>query len=228
MMFTRQRVLTLLCGFLLVGSLVFYFYKQNASPPEPIKIYKTTTPMQTESTPPIAPLREHTHKHPHDPSGHEHSAHPPETEDSRSGEIEGSDKLVQEMGLITSTADTDKTVLSIKEGISEEEATLWVQEQFEMLSKQMVEKYPEIARVTELTPNEFHGLYPTDEAKDAILELALQAKDEFLADFREILFMLPSKVRETVLDETWKLVEKNWGGPMADTIIANLRAEIGM
>ncbi len=227
MMFTRQRVLTLLCGFLLVGSLVFYFYKQNTSPPEPIKIYKTT-PMQTESTPPVAPSQEHTHKHSHGPSGHAHSAHPSETEDSRSGELEDSDELAREMGLRTSTADTDKTVSSTKEGISEEEATLWVQEQFEMLGKQMVEKYPEIAQVTELTPNEFHELYPTDEAKDAILELALQAKDEFLADFRESFFMLPSEVRESVLDETWKLVENNWGAPMADTIITNLRAEIGM
>ena len=104
-------------------------------------------------------------------------------EDLRSNDIADSEVVGRDKDIRSLTNASEKTVSSVMEGISEEEATLWIQEQFEILGKQMMEKYPEIARVTELTPDEFHELYSTDEAKDAIRELALQAKNEFFADF---------------------------------------------
>jgi len=107
------------------------------------------------------------------------------------------------------------------EELTKEETLAWVEEQFERLGQQMTEKYPEIARVTELTPDEFNARYSTDAEKDAILELALQAKDEFFADFRELFLMLPSDMGESALAETQTLLAKNWGPEHADTIIAD-------
>ena len=69
-MFTSQRVLTLLCGILLTGSVVFYFYKQNTSLQKPIKIYKTTSP-QTQSPSSVTTPHEHTHNHTYNSSVHE-------------------------------------------------------------------------------------------------------------------------------------------------------------
>lgn len=208
---------------LVVAGVSFYFYQKNRPEPEPIIKYLATPRAPQQASPAVS------HQEPQTHAGQTH-AKPEDTSTLRHSEEFSSVDNVEtpDTPHKRTTEEAENTAPSVLEGISEEEATLWVREQFEILGKQMAEKYPEIARVTELTPDEFHELYSTDEAKDAIRELALQAKDEFFTDFRELLLLLPSDVRESVLDETWTLVRKNWGEQMADTIITQIRAEIGM
>lgn len=209
---------------LVVAGVSFYFYQKNRPVPEPVIIYRAITPEEKKALPTTEISSEETHNHaspepkPKDISTLKHSEGV-----SHVDTVENRDTTHE-----ATAEDAEKTSDFVLEGISEEEATLWFQEQFEILGKQMAEKYPEIARVTELTPEEFHEIYSTDEAKDAIRELALQAKDEFFAAFRENLFLLPNDVRVAVLDETWTLVAKNWGAQMADTILTQIRAELGM
>jgi len=209
---------------ILVAGVCFYFYQKKHPEPEPVIIYRATTPQEKKALPTTETSSEETANHAeHYPKLEDISTLKPSEGVSHIDTVENRDTTHD-----ATAEDAEKTSESVLEGISEEEATLWVQEQFERLGQQMAEKYPEIARVTELTPDEFHELYSTDEAKDAIRELALQAKDEFFADFRELLLLLPSDVRESVLDETWTLVRKNWGEQMANTIIPQIRAELGM
>ncbi len=214
---------------LMIVGVSLYFYQKNRSETEAVRIYGATTPAVKKALPIVETSSEETQRH----AEHNHAEHHPTPEYTST--LEHSEELrsvapVENPGTLhTRTAEeAEKAVPSVFEGLSEEEASLWFQEQFEILGKQMAEKYPEIARVTELTPEEFHERYSTDEAKDAIRELALQAKDEFFADFRENLFLLPRDVRVSVLDETWTLVAKNWGEQTADTILTQIRAELGM
>lgn len=206
---------------LMVAGVSFYFHQKNRPEPEPIIKYLATPPAPQQASPAISHQEPQTHAKPENTSTLRHSEELISVDD-----VETPDTPHKRHK--RTTEEVENTAPSVLEGISEEEATLWVREQFEILGRQMAEKYPEIARVTELTPEEFHELYSTDEAKDAIRELALQAKDEFFADFRENLLLLPSDIRVSVLDETWTLVRKNWGEQMADTIITQIRAELGM
>jgi len=64
---TKSKGITLLCGFLLVGSVAFYFYKQNVPEPEPVIIYKATTPTPKTVEPTVATPQEQAHNH----SGHD-------------------------------------------------------------------------------------------------------------------------------------------------------------
>ncbi len=210
---------SILILFVVVG-VCFYFSEKKRPDREPVRIYSTTTPALKKAYREAFYSYEEKHTHVENrpkPKGIITSKH--------SEEIRHVDKMETSE---TAVEETKKTVPSVLEGISKEEATLWVQEQIGILGYQMAEKYPEIARIAHLTPDEYDTLYSTDEAKDAILELALQAKDEFFADFQELFLMLPRDVGEAILNDTYKLFAKNWGSEQADAIISNIRAEMGL
>ena len=223
----KKTLLGSILMLLVVVGVCFYFSQKKRPDPESVRIYSAATPALKNAPPEASHEEKHTHV------THTHAESHPKPEGvstlEHSEEVSRLDNVKTSETLHKRTAEeAEKTVPSVLEGISEEEATLWVQEQIGILGDQMAEKYPEIARIAHLTPDEYDALYSTDEAKDAILELALQAKDEFFADFQELFLMLPRDVGEAILDGTHKLFTKNWGAEKAGTIISEIRAEMGL
>ena len=220
----RTNLLGSLLVLLGVAAVPFYFYQKNRPASEPMRTYRATTPSLKAAHPPTettSPAEIQTH------AGHTHAGQE-HTERLTMREKRSALAHSQVETPASSNEEAVTEAPTVLEGMSEEEATAWVNEQFEMLSTQLAEKYPELARYPYLTTDEANALYATDEAKDALLEMALQARAEFFADFRQLFSLLPKEVVEATLDETRKLFTKNWGAEAANSIIAEIREEMGL
>lgn len=60
------------------------------------------------------------------------------------------------------------------------------------------------------------------------LSLAAEARAAFFDDLRDLFSLLPMDVTETALDETRQDLTENFGDEMADTIISQIRVEMGL
>ena len=79
-----------------------------------------------------------------------------------------------------------------------------------------MEKYPEFAELTRMTPEEIAQKYPTDE--DGI-QLAMRGQEFFnvyLEETRSFLVTLPGPLRELVIAKVHLQLAENWGRERAD------------
>lgn len=223
-------------GFLLLlGTLAFILYQRNSPESEPVKVYKATTKSVTEKaarTGAMPKLDSHDHM------GHNHAAHNPheihpvleeiDSENISSVDTERADDIDTRVSSQDEFAAESPTSATNAEEMTEQEAVAWLNEQFEILNAQLAENYPELIEIPHLTPEELDTLYPTPEARDALRELALQARTEFFEEFRKLFAEVPFGVVEIALSEARELFRQNWGPEAADTVIAEIRAEMGL
>ncbi len=205
-----------LSGFLVATCVIAFFLLRSDVPQEPIKIYKTTTPAplaKSENTIEARSLsasRDDTERPNTAAGGHFHEDGTWHAEPHTQPQPHTSTRPVP---------DADA---------AEDEFIEWVTAEFEILVSQMEVKYPEIARLAELTPDEINELYSTAAARHEISTLAAEARAEFFDDLRDLLSLLPVDVVETALDETRQDLTENFGADTADKLISEIRAEMGL
>lgn len=102
----------------------------------------------------------------------------------------------------------------------------WLAEQIEPLTRQLSEKYPELAELGHMTLAEIHERYPTPEDISALAELSLQAQSEFMEDFRILFSEVPSDVVEESLAIVQEMFTESWGDDTANKVIAELRVHL--
>lgn len=232
----NTKRMVLLGGFLLLfGTLAFILYQRNSPESEPVKVYKATTKSVPEKA---APTRATPKLDAHDHAGHNHAAHDPHethpvleeinSEDISSVDTEGAEDIDTRVYSPDEFAAESPMSAPTAEEMTEQEAVAWLNEQFERLNAQLAENYPELIEIPHLTPEELDTLYPTPEARDALRELALQARAEFFEEFRKLFAEVPTGVMEIALSESRKIFTQSWGAEAADTVIAEIRAEMGL
>ena len=84
------------------------------------------------------------------------------------------------------------------------------------LEARLMEKYPEFAELTRMTPEEIAQKYPTDEDR---IQLAMRGQEFFnvyLEETRSFLVTLPGPLRELVIAKVHLQLAENWGRERAD------------
>ena len=199
--------------------LLGFFLLHSDVPQEPIKIYKTNTPTPRVSKAKKTVLVQAQQKVDSQPHTEE-SNKDAELTNTGEGELFQAQPHNQQKNKTTHPipdANTDEDVV-----------TEWIGEQLEILTAQMEEKYPEIARLTELTPAEIRHRYSTPTARHKLQKLAAEARTEFFDDLRDLFSLLPVDVIETALEATRQDLMENFGPEMVDKIILEIRAEMDL
>lgn len=202
-----------------------FFLLRSDVPQEPIKIYKTTTPAPRVSKAKKTALgqgQQEVDSHSHT----EESGRDAEFANTAEGGHFHADGTWQAQPHNQPNPKPTRPVPDAN--AAEDEVMEWVGEQLEILVVQMEEKYPEIARLAELTPAEIRHRYSTPTARRELQTLAAEARAEFFDDLRDLFFLLPVEVRETALQETRQDLMENWGADMTDKIISEIRAEMDL
>ncbi len=211
---------------LAIGGLLFWHSKQM--PPEPVKVYKmtawTSPSAQKSDTAEIpqkgSPL--HTHR-PDDVHHHDTvvSDVPTDTaENAPTAPIE-SVKNPQNFELTEAElAEVDHEVTHIQLEL--------IKEDILALNAEMVEKYPEVAKVSSFTTEEIRKKYPTQAAQAALQAKAEQMREEFLTKIRDIMAHLPMDQKIEIIVGVSQNFADRYGDDAADEVAAQLMRTFGL
>ncbi len=96
------------------------------------------------------------------------------------------------------------------------------------LSTEMVEKYPEVAKVSSLSPEEIRKKYPTEVAHEALQTKAEQMQEEFLTKIRDIMAHLPMDQKIEIIVGVSQNFADRYGDNAADEVTARLMRAFGL
>ena len=214
-MFIRKHWVPLSVFGVVICALGLYLLRSDV-PQEPIKIYKTTTPAPRAKSEKTIEARS--------PSTNRGDTERPNTTAGGHFHEDGTWQAEPH----TQPQPNTPTLPVPDADAAEDEVSEWVVAELEVLLSQMEETYPEIAELAELTPREIKERYSTPAARDKLRSLAAEARAAFFDDLRDLFSLLPMDVTETALDETRQDLTENFGDEMADTIISQIRVEMGL
>ncbi|RKU12610.1 hypothetical protein C6503_16935 [Candidatus Poribacteria bacterium] len=221
----KGRIVTF-CIFLILSiGVAFYIQEKNKPAPEPIKIYKVTTPYpkrvppaksgSVKAVPTKAPPVENPHAgHNHPPSNHNHDAETLPTET-----------------FAVDTIDTDVPTLTESQSLSDAEIDEWVtsiMETLEALDRKFAEKYPELLEISTMTKEDFFEAYPTHESQQALLERVQRAQPEMFAEISAVFSQIPREIVEDILSEAKAYFIQQWGTETAEQVMSQLHRELGL
>ena len=224
---TSVKLFTLLgivCALLLVTGIYFYYQSEN----EPARIvYMLPKPREERtSTPPATTFRQpvsNSIQPVSSPDVHDHHDHDYDADDY---ELDVPSDVAADLdeSMFLST-ESEESGESTNEDSNVSPVLL---EQIVILTEEINEKYPEVMALQSMTPREIHELYPTPEERAALQSKAQKAREEFFDGMRPLFAKLP----KDVVEENFSLARKHFaqthGGEIADIIIAQLRAGLGL
>ena len=218
------RIVTF-CVFLILSvGVTFYIHEKNKSAPEPIKIYKTTTPYPNRATAAksqsvkAGPIEVPPVEDPH--AGHNH----PPQDQSHDAET-----LPTETPVVDTANNTPPTPED--SSLSDEEIEEWVttvMETLEDLDRRFAEKYPELLEISTMTKEDFFEAYPTAESQQALLERVQRAQPEMFAEISAVFSQIPREIVEDILSEAKAYFIQQWGSETANQVMSQLRRELGL
>ena len=88
------------------------------------------------------------------------------------------------------------------------------------LEARLMEKYPELAELTRMTPEEIAQKYPTDEDRMRLAERGQEFFNVYLEETRALLVTLPEPVRKLAIAKLHLQLAENWGRAKADQAMA--------
>lgn len=90
------------------------------------------------------------------------------------------------------------------------------------LDARLMEKYPEFAEITRMTPEEIAEKYPTDEDRRRLAKLGQELLNEYTEEMGAFLVTLPEPIRTSILNEIRSEISKNWGQKASDLTMEKL------
>ena len=218
----KSRIATLSVFLILSVGVAFYIHQRRKPAPEPIKIYKTVTPLPKRVPPAksqnvqAAPTEVPPIEAPH--AGHNHAPH------EHNYDVE---TLPTETPVVDTVNDTSPTPEN--SSLSEAEIDEWmtsIMETLEDLDRRFAEKYPELLEISTMTKEDFFEAYPTAEAQQALLSRVQQAQPEIFAELHAVFSQIPREIVEDILSEANAYFIQQWGTETADQVMNQLRREL--
>lgn len=77
-------------------------------------------------------------------------------------------------------------------------------------------KYPELAEITKMTPEEIAERYPTEKDRENLAKLGQEFLNEYLEETYTFLSVLPQELRNQAISRIHNQLRKNWGSQAAD------------
>ena len=203
-----------------IGSFVIFRPKAQVGT---VKVYKTVTPgpkpAQTDTAEMISSVDAQTQTL-SDTDGVTSSV--PDTietylvKDAETQDASHSEKSEVSETIATDTSESEKLYF----GDYTMEELVQIRDWGKDLEARLMEKYPEFAALTRMTPEEIAQKYPTDEDR---IQLAMQGQEFFnayLEETRSFLVTLPEPLRELVIAKLHLQLAENWGRAKADQAMA--------
>lgn len=208
-----------------IGGLLFWH--SNQTPPEPITIYKAVPLSEIKQRQPSTPPEgsaSHTH-HPDD--GHFHESISPEVSTDTQETVPTDDTILAEMDVTTPLELTDADIREVDHEETHIQLKL-VKKDILALNTEMLEKYPEVAKVSSLTPEEIRKKYPTQAAQAALQAKTEQMQEEYLTKIRDIMAHLQMDQKiEIIVGVSQKFADR-YGDNAADEVTAQLMRSFGL
>jgi hypothetical protein len=218
----KGKIATLSVFLILTVGVAFYIHEKSKPAPEPIKIYKTTTPYPNRATAAksrsvkAVPTEVLPVEDPH--AGHNH---PPQDQNH------GAETLPTETPVVDTANNTPPTPED--SSLSDEEIEEWVttvMETLEDLDRRFAEKYPELLEISTMTKEDFFEAYPTHESQQALLERVQSAQPEMFSELHAVFSQIPREIVEDILSEANAYFIQQWGAETADQVMNQLRREL--
>lgn len=207
---------------LAIGGLLYWHSKQT--PPEPVTIYKTTPSMRKSDTAETQQIGSLSHiHHPDDQHNHENispdvSTVPVENVPTDDVALMDSDKTSFDLELTDAEVAHEVIHMQLEE----------IKDHIQALNTEMTEKYPEVAKISYLSPEEVRKRYPTQAAQAVLQEKAEKMREEYLAKISDFMGQLPmDKKIEIIVGVSQNFAEK-YGDNAADDITARLMRSFGL
>ncbi|MDE0015057.1 hypothetical protein F4054_16070 [Candidatus Poribacteria bacterium] len=90
------------------------------------------------------------------------------------------------------------------------------------LDARLMEKYPEFAALTRMTPEEIAEKYPTHKDRRQLAKLGQELLNEYTEEMGAFLVTLPAPIRTSLLNEIRSELSINWGQKAADLTMEKL------
>ena len=90
------------------------------------------------------------------------------------------------------------------------------------LDARLMEKYPEFAALTRMTPKEIAEKYPTDKDRRQLAKLGQELLNGYTEEMGAFLGTLPEPIRTSILNEIRSEISKNWGQKASDLTMEKL------
>lgn len=119
---------------------------------------------------------------------------------------------------VTDTAESEKRYFGDYTEEELEQIRNWGRD----LDARLMEKYPEFAALTRMTPEEIAEKYPTDKDRRQLAKLGQELLNEYTEEMGAFLVTLPEPIRTSLLNEIRSELSKNWGQKTADLTMEKL------
>ena len=216
-------------AFVLLGIGGILFWHSNQTPPEPITIYKAVPSSEIKQRQPSTPLEttgsaSQTH-HPDD--RHFHESIPPEVSTDTLETAPIDDTVLAETDVTTLLELTDADIREVDHEETHIQLEL-IKEDILALNTEMLEKYPEVAKVNSLTPEEIRKKYPTQAAQAALQAKTEQMQEEYITKISDIMAHLQMDLKiEIIVGVSQKFADR-YGDNAADEVTAQLMRSFGL
>lgn len=190
-----------------------YFHTQNTSSPEPIKVY---TAVETKNKPASTTA---PHASFGKTSSEEHHA-----EDAHLHE----DGHLHKVGPTTErTSHRTEPESHASKTQNTEDWTQIVEREMLAITEEVHKKYPEVAKLSTLSAEEFYNLYPTEEAFFKLQEQIQQMQGEFMERLRVSFSKVPKDIQKEIITSIIDDAIEKWGHEVAAAIAKALHTELG-
>lgn len=88
------------------------------------------------------------------------------------------------------------------------------------LEARLMEKYPEFAKITRMTPEEIAQKYPTEKDREDLAKLGQEFLNEYIEETHSFLSVLPQEIREQLISRIHSQLKKNWGDQAAEQVMS--------
>lgn len=128
----------------------------------------------------------------------------------------------QEASLPEKSADSEMTATDTDEsekryfGDYTKEELIQIRDWGKDLETRLMEKYPEFAEITRMTPEEVAQKYPTDEDRVQLAARAQEFFDAYLEEMHDFLLTVPDPIRKLAIAKLHLQLAENWGRAKAD------------
>lgn len=112
------------------------------------------------------------------------------------------------------------------EELSESTLIEYVNKELRLLAAQMDTKYPDLANIHTLSPNELSERYPTEEVRRLMREQIEQMESEYLEGFRKLILQLPLNIQIQALSHLEDYARENWGEEVSLSVLTEVMANI--
>lgn len=187
------------------------------APPEPIKVYKAVTPAP-KATQTDAAETANLSDAQTQPASDAASVPPvPEAIDAQPmPEAETISEMSPETTETEASASNAAEPEKLYFGDYTEEELVQIRDWGKNLDARLLEKYPEFAEITRMTPEEIAQKYPTDEDRIQLVKRGQEFLNEYTEEMGAFLVTLPEPIRRSLLNDIHSELSKNWGRKAAD------------